>query len=288
LTSTGASAGGHARGTDRISFLSDFGLEDEFVGIVHAVIDRIAPGTRVLDLTHGVGAHDVRSGAMTLWRSAPWLVPGVVLAVVDPGVGTSRRAVALEVASVSACFVGPDNGLLLPAALRLGPVTRAVCLADSKPSEPGATFAGRDLFAPAAARLAAGVPIGELGEAMDPTLLIGTAFEGPVLEPGEAPALFCHVTWIDRFGNAQLNASIEDYDLLGRPGRVDLDRPESAGHLGVVPVTLSYGDLEAGQLGMVIDSYRMLSLCFREESAAARLALREGETVRLRVPVGAP
>ena len=283
MSSTGPWAERHATG-GRISFLSDFGLQDEFVGVVHAVIDRIAPGTRVLDLTHQVAAHDVGSGAMTLWRSVPWLVPGVVLAVVDPGVGTSRRAVAVEVASMEAFLVGPDNGLLLPAALRLGPVTGAVCLSSPQPGEPGGTFAGRDLFAPAAARLSAGAQLAELGEPVDPTSLVGVPFEGPVLELGETPALSCRVIWIDRFGNAQLNASIGDYQLLGAPEEVRVDRPGSTGQVGVLPVALAYGDLDPGELGVVVDSYRMLSLCLREGSAAGRLGLRPGEPVRVGVP----
>ena len=114
-----------------VTFLSDYGLEDEFVGIVHRVIAQLAPGVTVIDLTHQVPAHDVRAGALTLWRAAPWLAPGVILGVVDPGVGTSRRAVVIEVAGAGAVLVGPDNGLLLPAATSLGRLTAAVIAAPS-------------------------------------------------------------------------------------------------------------------------------------------------------------
>ena len=165
----------------RIAFLSDFGTTDEFVGVVHAVLATHAPAADRIDLTHQIPAHDIRAGALTLWRAAPWLVPGVILGVVDPGVGTERRAVAIEVAGGVAgahpsgahsgdqtagahpapsptVLVGPDNGLLLPAAHLLGPITAAVELPPN-PDAPGATFAGRDVFAPADGRAAAGTPV---------------------------------------------------------------------------------------------------------------------------------
>ena len=147
-----------------IYFLSDYGIADEFVGVVHAVLHRLAPTSTVIDLSHLVAPFDVQAGADLLERSLPHLGPGVVLAVVDPGVGTARRAVAVAVESVDGpqWLVGPDNGILLPAADALGPVTRAVGLEaralaigrTASPGPAGATFDGRDLFAPAAAHLA--------------------------------------------------------------------------------------------------------------------------------------
>jgi S-adenosylmethionine hydrolase len=275
--------------TGRVSFLSDYGLEDEFVGVVHAVIDRTAPGTRVVDVTHGVPRHDVNAGAMTLWRAVPWLVPGVVLAVVDPGVGTPRRAVALSVRSAGAFLVGPDNGLLLPGALRLGAITAAVVLPPADPAPAGATFAGRDLFAPVAARLAAGIPLSDLGEPIDPAALVGRPFEGAICESTVPPLLVCRVTWVDRFGNAQLNAAAEDLTCLGTPPAVTLrltSAPIPSAPARPVParVVSAYGELSTGELGVVVDSYGMLSLCAREASAAERFGLRAGDPVRVGPP----
>jgi S-adenosylmethionine hydrolase len=267
--------------TATVSFLSDYGLEDEFVGVVHAVIDRVAPGTTVVDVTHGVPPHDVHAGAMTLWRAVPWLVPGVVLAVVDPGVGTSRRAVALSVGSAGAHLVGPDNGLLLPGALRLGAITAAVVLAPLEPAPPGATFAGRDTFAPAAARLAAGVSLSDLGEGVDPATLVGGPFEGATCESSIPPLLACRVTWVDHFGNAQLNAASADLICLGTPAAVTLQIPSALMPSVSAKVVPAYGELSPDELGVVVDSYGMLSLCLPEASAAERFGLRPGVPVRL-------
>ena len=130
---------------DTISFLSDYGTTDEFVGVVHSVVRQLAPEVRVIDITHHVPAHDVRSGGLTLARSAQYLAPGVVLAVVDPGVGSSRRAIAVEVGDGASILVGPDNGLLAPAVAMVGGATRAVSLdeLDYQLLAPGPTFAGR-------------------------------------------------------------------------------------------------------------------------------------------------
>lgn len=261
----------------RIAFLSDFGIEDEFVGVVHAVLDRHAPGVRVIDVTHGIRPHDVRGGSLTLWRAAPWLSPGVILAVVDPGVGTERRAVALEVARAGTALVGPDNGLLLPAALRLGPITAAVEL--RPPPDPpvawpvgGATFAGRDLFAPAAARLAAGVPLSHLGPGIDPGGLHGEAAPEPAVAGGEVDT---EVLWIDRFGNAQLNAV--PHHLDGPSVRVTVaGRPPFTAR-----VVSSYGAIAPDQVALVVDSYGLLSICADRASASRLLDLRDGQMVRL-------
>ena len=159
---------------DTLSFLSDYGTDDEFVGVVHSVVRSIAPHLAIVDVTHGIPAHDVRAGGLTLARSAQYLCPGVVLAVVDPGVATSRRAVAIEVGDGESVLVGPDNGLLAPAVALVGGATRAVSLTGTEyhlPA-PGPTFAGRDLFAPVAAHLANGVDLGEFGEAADPSTLL--------------------------------------------------------------------------------------------------------------------
>ncbi|HEX7168307.1 MAG TPA: SAM-dependent chlorinase/fluorinase, partial [Acidimicrobiales bacterium] len=149
---------------DTISFLSDYGTVDEFVGVVKSVVRSLAPHVTVIDVSHEVAPHDVRGGGLTLMRSAQYLAAGVVLAVVDPGVGTARRAVAVEVAGGEAVFVGPDNGLLAPAVAMAGGADRAVELtnADYHLPAPGPTFAGRDVFGPVSAHLCNGVDLLDL------------------------------------------------------------------------------------------------------------------------------
>src|ERR671939_1055083 len=139
-----------------ITFLSDYGHDDDFVGVCHGVIARIAPDARVIDVTHGIPRHDVRSGALVLRRALPYLPPGVHLAVVDPEVGAERRAVAVRTAEEGRLMVGPDNGLLSLAAQRFGGAVEAVDVGRSQHRlrPVSATFHGRDLFAPVAAHLA--------------------------------------------------------------------------------------------------------------------------------------
>jgi S-adenosylmethionine hydrolase len=257
-----------------VTFLSDFGLADEFVGVVHAVIARLAPGTTTVDLTHEIPSHDIRAGALTLWRACEWLAPGVILGVVDPGVGTARRAVALEVAAANTVLVGPDNGLLLPAALHLGQPTAAVELPPN-PNAKGATFAGRDVFAPAAAKAAAGVPLSELGEPIDPAGLHGEPIPEPVLEDGEIKA---EVLWIDHFGNAQLNITpLHARDLLD----ADVTRARTGRGTIRVRVVSSYGEIEPHHTALVIDSYGYLALSRNRGSAAAAHSLAAGQPVWL-------
>src|SRR3954469_3218468 len=148
-----------------VTFLSDYGLVDEFVGVCHAVIARIAPEARVIDLTHGIPRHDARTGALVLARALPYAPPGVHLAVVDPEVGAERRGVAIRCAEEGRFLVGPDNGLLMPAAAAFGGAVEAVDVARSPHRlEPvAATFHGRDVFAPVAAHLAAGAEVRDAG-----------------------------------------------------------------------------------------------------------------------------
>src|ERR1700709_1795181 len=156
-----------------ITFLSDYGLEDDFVGVCHAVIARIAPDVRVVDLTHGLDRHDIRTAALVLRRALPFCAPGVHLAVVDPGVGATRRAIALRTTDEDRILVGPDNGLLSLAAQRFGGIAEVVDVARSVHRlEPvSATFHGRDIFAPVAAHLAAGAELADAGDPIDPESL---------------------------------------------------------------------------------------------------------------------
>jgi S-adenosyl-L-methionine hydrolase (adenosine-forming) len=244
---------------------------------VHRVIAARAPGVAVIDITHQIPAHDVRAGALALWRAMPWLAPGVVLAVVDPGVGTPRRAVAIEVARAGAVLVGPDNGLLLPAATSLGPITAAVELASGAPEGRGLTFAGRDVFAPASAEVAKGIDLHRLGPDIDPAGLAGDPVPTP--EAGPDGTLRTEVLWVDRFGNAQLSARPADADHLGP--LVELRARQQTWPARRVA---AYAELADAEVGLVTDSYGLLSVSCRNASAAVRTGLRTGDQVGLAGP----
>jgi S-adenosyl-L-methionine hydrolase (adenosine-forming) len=259
-----------------ITFLSDYGYADEFVGVVRSVLRSIAPDVEVVDLTHGIPAHDVRAGALCLARAAQYLCPGVVLAVVDPGVGTDRRAIAVEVGAGQSFLVGPDNGLLAPAVSMVGGADRAVSLTNEAYQlvAPGPTFAGRDVFAPAAAHLTSGVDLYELGEPIDPMLLLPAVI--PVADPTDE-GIVAEVLWVDRYGNAQLNVGAEDIDGWG--DRIGLrwgdDERRTARRVA------AYGGLGRGDIGLVLDSYGLESIVVPRGSAAAVLGLAAGDEVRL-------
>jgi S-adenosylmethionine hydrolase len=263
---------------DTITFLSDYGTEDEFVGVVKSVIRQIAPHVTVVDLTHEVPAYDVRAGGLTLSRAAQYLCPGVVLAVVDPGVGTERRAIAVEVGGGQSYLVGPDNGLLAGAVAMCGGATAAVELTsiEHQLAAPGPTFAGRDVFAPAAAHLCAGVPLAELGDAIDPLSLL------PGLLPltrEEDGALLAEVLWVDRYGNCQLNVDPDEVAELGP--RVQLRWGDDVRTAERAP---TFEGIVPGQVGLVVDSYGMLSICLGKRSASAELRLGAGTEVALSAP----
>lgn len=245
--------------------------------MVHLELHREAPEVPVVDLAHQIPPYDVRSGAMTLWRCAPWLHQTVVLAVVDPGVGTARSPVAIEVADTATVLVGPDNGLLLPAALSLGQVTGAVRLRPApRVRGRGATFDGRDLFAPAAARIAAGrLSVRDAGDPIDAATLAGAAIPRPVRE--DDGTVRCEVLWIDRFGNAQLNAVLEDVSPFG--GAVLLTTKAGTTRVRVVG---AFGDLGDAEPGLLADSYGQLALVFNSSAAAGILALAEGDSLTIR------
>src|SRR4051794_37653020 len=239
---------------DTVSFLSDYGLTDEFVGVVHSVIRSIAPEVHVVDITHQITPYDVRAGGLALARSAPYLCPGVVLAVVDPGVGTARRGIAVEVGEGASILIGPDNGLLAPAVAMCGGSTRVVELnnPDFQLGGPGPPFAGRDVFAPAAAHLCAGAPLDE----------VGTLIEGTALRPGLLPVahpdgdeLAAEVLWVDRYGNAQLNVDAGDIDDLGERVRL-----RSGDAVRTAVVVDAFGGLGPNDVGLMIDSYGLVAV----------------------------
>jgi hypothetical protein len=260
---------------DTISFLSDYGLSDEFVGVVKSVIRSIAPDVVVIDLTHEIEPHDVRGGGLTLARSAQYLAPGIVLAVVDPGVGSDRRGVAIEVGEGQSVLIGPDNGLLAAAVAMVGGADRAVELNNPEYQlpAPGPTFAGRDVFAPAAAHLCTGVDLVALGDVIDPvTLLPGLL---PVTRE-EDGALVAEVLWIDRFGNAQLNVDPDEVSAFG--DRVRLRFAETK---RTAIRAESYAALRTGEVGLVVDSYGLISIAVDRGSAAEQLGLHAGDPVTL-------
>lgn len=265
---------------DTVSFLSDYGTSDEFVGVVKSVIADIAPHARLIDLVHEIAPFDVRAGSLALARCIPYVPQGVILAVVDPGVGSQRRGVAISVAGGTGIFVGPDNGLL-PAAIALaGGAEEAVVLnnVEYQLVAPGATFAGRDIFAPAAAHLCNGVPLGELGDAIDPGLLLPGVIPLPREENG---GLSGEVTWVDRFGNCQLNISVDDVATWGKQIRVVVVNTVTGERVTrSLQVVQNFSQI-AGGLGLVIDSYGMLSICVDRGSAAVELQLGGGDLVLL-------
>ena len=195
-----------------IAFLTDYGYQDEFAGTCRLVIERLAPGSRVIDLTHGVSPGDVRRGALALEQSARVGPPAVYLAVVDPGVGTQRRAVAVATADGS-FYVGPDNGVLALGIEAGGGALEAVDVsATALRLEPAsATFHGRDVFAPVAAHLAAGRPLAAAGDLLDPAGLRSLELPAPVVDDEAARV---HVLYADRFGNLVLDARAEDLEPL--------------------------------------------------------------------------
>jgi S-adenosylmethionine hydrolase len=275
---------------DTVSFLTDYGTVDEFVGVVKAVIRDLAPHVGVIDLTHEIGPFDVRAGSLALARCIGYVPSGVVLAIVDPGVATDRRAVAVEVAGGAGVLVGPDNGLLAPAVAMAGGADRAVELTnpDYQLEAAGATFAGRDVFAPAAAHLCNGVELTALGPEIDPGLLLPATVPLP---RADGDAIVAEVLWVDRFGNAQLNVGPDELpSTWGEHVQLELRDPTSPDgpQLRRAVRAGSFAALPAGTAGLVLDSYGMLAVAFDQRSAADELGLAAGDQVTLRSLEGPP
>ncbi len=306
-----------------IFFLSDFGTSDEFVGVVHAVLHRSAPGVPVIDLSHHVPPFDVAAGAALLVRAGPSLGQGVVLAVVDPGVGTARRAVAIRTLAAPggdgpSWLVGPDNGLLPPLAEvsggtdsviaidRNGPVLGAI------PVDSGRTFDGRDVFAPAAAHLVLGGDPAALGPTVDPgsLVLLGTGpdADAPHDRHGsgqgtgeEGPVVVTSVASFDHFGNVQLEARAlaGDDPALGTGAALSVtvetwptDRHDAGGR--VVGRTFAarrvtaFAELEQGELGLLVDAAGHLALVLDRAPASWYLdPVEAGSRIRIVPHVGA-
>ncbi|MEU9742019.1 SAM-dependent chlorinase/fluorinase [Micromonospora chersina] len=250
-----------------ISLTTDYGLADGFVAACHGVLARLAPAARVIDVTHLVPPADVRRGAAVLAQTVPYLPVGVHVAVVDPGVGTTRRGVAL--ATPGGLLVGPDNGLLLDAAEALGGIAGAVELTNPAWLAPAVsrTFHGRDVFAPVAARLALGAPLAEAGPVVDPATLV--RLPAPLVRADDT-GFTAEVLTVDHFGNVQLAAPGEL--LSGLPERVRV-----AGREAVHGRT--FGDAPAGGLVAYVDSARLVALAVNTGRAVDLLGVRPGDVV---------
>ncbi len=255
-----------------ITFLSDYGHVDEFVGVCHGVIARRCPEARVIDLTHEVPSHDVRAGAILLRSALPYLPVGVHLAVVDPGVSAvgphSRRAVALRTAEQDRVLVGPDNGLLMPAAERQGGVVEAVDIGNSPEClQPiSRTFHGRDIFAPVAAALAAGEPLDAVGEPVPIDQIRRMGMPSAHMARG---ILTAHVLRSDTFGNLILDADKQQLEALGALGDTLVVNHGGVRHDAAYAAT--FADVTPGELLIYEDAQQMVSLAVNRGSAAKLL-----------------
>jgi S-adenosylmethionine hydrolase len=261
-----------------ISFLSDYGLRDEFVGVVHGVLAKLAPESRVINVGHEFPRGNVKAAALALTRAIQYLPEGVCLAVVDPGVGTQRRAIAAR--TEWGVFIGPDNGLLSPAVAMVGGASRIVSIEnpEARIPSPGDTFHGRDVFAPAAALVASGeAEMEELGpevagEEIVPLLLPLVDIQGSVVS-GEA-------WWVDAFGNVQTNIGPEDLRAVGlSPG--DMVTVKVGSTLHTLPWAAAYGDVAPGEPLIHVDSVGLLAIAVREGRADEELNLAEGMAISL-------
>jgi len=261
-----------------VCFISDFGLDDTWVGVCHAVIHRACPQARVVDLAHQLPPFDIRKGAAVA-ASGVWQLPEAIhLVVVDPGVGGGRRDLCLVTAK-GALLVGPDNGVLIPASWRADGIVEAYALDPSRISAQPAlpTFHARDVLAPAAAALACGVEPRALGAAVDPAALVPAPFDRSHAENG---SLVADVLDVDRFGSIRLGIEPADVEHLGGIGHtVEM----SFGHLTVkVPLAATFADVAEGDPVALVDSSGWLTLALRVGSAAERWGIEPGEKVRVR------
>jgi S-adenosylmethionine hydrolase len=261
-----------------VTFLTDFGLRDDFVGVCHGVIKRIAPEVEIIDITHGITPQAVLQGALVLANTVAYMPEGVHLAVVDPGVGSARRALALRAAD-GRLFVGPDNGLLVPAAEACGGVGDTHELTNPAYALPvvSRTFHGRDLFSPAAAHLALGVALAELGPPVDPETLVRLNLPQPDVGDHRIRST---VLYVDSFGNIQLNLTRDDLERGGiLPGRTVELALGTERYFAVAART--FGDARPGDLILYEDSYRNVSIAINHGSAGELLNARPGQELRI-------
>jgi S-adenosylmethionine hydrolase len=262
-----------------LTFLTDYGLEDGFVAACHGVGFQIAPDTRIIDITHLVPPGHIRRGAAVLAQAVPYFPPAVHLAVVDPGVGTARRAVAI--AAGGSVFVGPDNGLLSWAIAAAGGATEAVSLTNRALwlNTVTSTFHGRDIFMPVAAHLAAGTPFAAAGETLDVASLVTLPEPESHVIGGSAQA---EVVIVDRFGNAQLSVTAADAAHAGIvPGAAIM--VTWSGNKRRVPFATTFGEVPPGEVVSYPDSAGFVAIAVNGGNAAQRLELRPGTRVTLTV-----
>lgn len=260
-----------------ICFLSDFGLGDDYVGLCKGVISTLAPAVNVIDLAHELPGFGLEYGAEMLEYATRYMPSDAVyLAVIDPGVGTDRRGLALRTPS-GASLVGPDNGLLVPAAEALGGVEAAVSLTDDRyhVHPVSSTFHGRDIFAPVAARLATGTPISEFGEKVDPDTLVRLYL--PEAEAKDPGGLQTRILGVDRYGNVRLSA-LQDTPGFEFGRLLKVDTPEGTLKCRYAE---TFGGSAVGSLLVVPDSHRRLSLSINQGNAAKALGLKIGHRVNI-------
>jgi S-adenosyl-L-methionine hydrolase (adenosine-forming) len=263
-----------------ITFLSDYGHEDDFVGVCHGVIASICPEARVIDITHGLRRHDVLAGAIVLRNTLPYMPAGVHLAVVDPEVGGQRRAVALRV-SDGRFLVGPDNGLLSLAASSGEGIVEAADIGRSpfRLMPISATFHGRDIFAPVAAALAGGAPLHEAGAPFDPALLTSVELQRPRID---GDRLVAQVLTIDRFGNVELNVDREQIGEFGLALGMPVELDVAGTGFGAV-YCRTYADAGRDDLLVYEDAQEQLAVAVNHGSAAERLGVEQDAELSLRI-----
>jgi S-adenosylmethionine hydrolase len=264
-----------------VSFLTDFGTDATAPAVCRGVMLGIAPEARIVDLTHAVRRHAIRDGAFLLWTAIAYLPVGVHLAVVDPGVGTRRRPIALQSARGD-LLVGPDNGLLRPAAERLGGITAAHALTNRELwlPEVSATFHGRDVFAPVAAHLAAGTPLAAVGEALETATLVDLRLPGAHARDG---GLDSAVLFVDTFGNCRLAGELRDLEAAVGPvapgRRLALSLPGASARVAFQP---TFGRVAPGTPLLYEDAdYGGLGLAVNQGSAAETFGLAIDDPVRI-------
>lgn len=287
ITTPAAALRPHERNHPFVSLLSDWGARDPSAAICKAVVLGIAPEALIVDITHDIDKYNVRHGALMLWCALPFMPVGVHMAVVDPGVGTARRPVAIETARGD-LLVGPDNGLLVPAAERLGGIARAHLIDNTQYRLPvvSSTFHGRDLFAPAAAHLALGVALEAIGPPLQVESLASIGWPPVVARPG---LLQTTAIYRDTFGNLKLSALTGDLlaalDGIEHGDDVVLTVSDSGG-----PRQLSmkwaptFGEVAVGDHLLFEDSYGRLCIAQNQGNAALSLQLAEGDAVAIARP----
>ncbi|MHB8341687.1 MAG: SAM hydrolase/SAM-dependent halogenase family protein [Mycobacteriales bacterium] len=269
-----------------LTFLSDYGLEDSFVGVCKGVIARTAPDVRVIDVCHQILAQDVAQAAITLAAAVPYLPSGVHLALVDPPHHEVARGVAIATGDGSV-FVAPDNGVTSLAWSQAGEVRTAHTITnrDLFLQRPSPMFRGRDVFAPVAARLAAGLAISEVGPAVDPATLVRLDWRGAVVHGDHVHG---EVVAVDHFGNLALSMSRADLEAAGLTLGDDVE-VRAGGRALQVPLTVSYGDVAPGRVAVCEDPYRRITIAVNQGHAARTLRAARGEPVVIgRVPRTAP